>query len=272
MQPLNARQWGARSREEFFNAVRDAPEAALLLDYDGTLAPFRAARDQALPYPGVAEQLNRIMAAGRSRVVMISGRPVADLLPLMKLNATPEVWGAHGWERLREGAREVERGDLPAAARRALARALAWADEMELGARCEMKTGCCALHFRGLPRRKIDELDRRASEHWRSLAQEGGLVLSRFDGGIELHVPGRGKGHAVRAVLSECDRAAAVAYLGDDQTDEDAFAALQSRGLRVLVRAEARETKADVWLKPPEQLISFLENWAEARASPTGGR
>lgn len=55
-----------------------------------------------------------------------------------------------------------------------------------------------------------------------------------------------------------------VAYLGDDQTDEDAFRALEKlgeHGLSVLVRTHVRETAADIWIKPPEQLIEFLENW-----------
>ncbi len=29
------------NEEEFFQSVADSPESALLLDYDGTLAPFR---------------------------------------------------------------------------------------------------------------------------------------------------------------------------------------------------------------------------------------
>jgi trehalose-6-phosphatase len=34
----------------------------LMLDYDGTLAPFRKERDEALPYPGVDEALQTIVA------------------------------------------------------------------------------------------------------------------------------------------------------------------------------------------------------------------
>src|ERR1700720_4309198 len=45
----------------FMQTVAKAPQAALLLDYDGTLAPFRAKRDQAYPYPGVASLLQHIL-------------------------------------------------------------------------------------------------------------------------------------------------------------------------------------------------------------------
>jgi len=37
-------------------------------------------------------------------------------------------------------------------------------------------------------------------------------------------------------------RHSAIAYLGDDQTDEDAFEALHGQGLSVLVRSQYRPT------------------------------
>ena len=52
-----------------------------MLDYDGTLAPFVVDRTLALPYPEVPPLIVRIMAQG-TRVVLISGRPVRELLLL----------------------------------------------------------------------------------------------------------------------------------------------------------------------------------------------
>jgi trehalose-6-phosphatase len=65
----------------------------------------------------------------------------------------------------------------------------------------------------------------------------------------------------VRTILAESLPDAAVAYLGDDRTDEDAFRALNGKGLTVLVRPEYRPTAAEVWLQPPQELIQFLEEW-----------
>jgi trehalose-6-phosphatase len=65
-------------------------------------------------------------------------------------------------------------------------------------------------------------------------------------------------------VLAETPEDAAVAYLGDDFTDEDAFVAVKPRGLAVLVRPEFRETAADVWIRPPRELIAFLKRWRDA--------
>jgi hypothetical protein len=55
-----------------------------------------------------------------------------------------------------------------------------------------------------------------------------------------------------------------VAFLGDDQTDEEAFAAIGDRGLKVLVRNNLRPTRANVKLTPPHELVDFLDNWIDA--------
>ena len=82
--------------ESFFRRVRDSNTCALLLDYDGTLAPFRVNRSTALPYPGVRELLDTIISAQHTRVVIISGRSIDDLVPLLGLQNLPEIWGSHG--------------------------------------------------------------------------------------------------------------------------------------------------------------------------------
>ncbi len=100
-----------------------------------------------------------------------------------------------------------------------------------------------------------------------ALAPAGELLWHEFDGGIELRAAGCDKGQVVSQVLAEQDavQAGCVAYLGDDHTDEDAFRALQGRGLRVLVRPKWRTTAADVWLRPPDGLREFLGRWADIR-------
>jgi trehalose-phosphatase len=107
-----------------------------------------------------------------------------------------------------------------------------------------------------------------AHDAWTPIGREAGLVLHPFDGGLELRAKGWDKGDAVRAVLATEPAGAAAAYLGDDLTDEDAFAALDTlaaegrvRGIGVLVRGERRPTRASAWLRPPEQLLGFLDRW-----------
>src|SRR5690606_31080993 len=102
---------------------------------------------------------------------------------------------------------------------------------------------------------------------WEAIASASGLLLDDFDGGVELKAAGINKGFAVQVLLGETPHTVPVAYLGDDKTDEDAFIELADRGLGVLVRAEARPTAASVWLRPPEELLDFLERWRQLTAS-----
>lgn len=256
MQTLNAGvdfdQWKRR--------ITGARERVLMLDYDGTLAPFRVERDQAVPYPGVREALGEIIAGGRTRLVLISGRAIRDLLPLLAMEQAPEIWGTHGWEhRLANGAEEPL--VLPDAALEGFGAATAWAEQHNLHARIEHKPASRALHWRGMEAARIDELRAAGYAAWEPLASRYNLDLKPFDGGLELSLPGRDKGHAVGAVLHETAPDAAVAFLGDDRTDEDGFRVLKGHGLAVLVRTELKATEADVWITPPEELLEFLRLW-----------
>ena len=47
-------------------------------------------------------------------------------------------------------------------------------------------------------------------------------------------------------------------------SDEEAFRVLNGRGLTALVRTQYRFTAAQVWLRPPDELIAFLNGCAEA--------
>src|SRR5881227_2194757 len=92
----------------FLERVRRATSRALLLDYDGTLAPFTADRTRAFPYREIPEMVSRIMRCN-TRVVLISGRAATELLFLSGIHPHPEIWGSHGAERLYpDGSYEVE--------------------------------------------------------------------------------------------------------------------------------------------------------------------
>jgi len=122
--------------------------------------------------------------------------------------------------------------------------------------------------------------------HWRSLSASGQKNLSdlaeaafirhaaglnlecmEFDCGLEYRARSRNKGTVVKEILVELEHSSVLAYLGDDTTDEDAFAALKNRGTSWLVRSEPRESLADFWLTPPEELLTFLDMWIQAKSS-----
>jgi len=248
--------------EGFFVRLGNSSRPVLLTDYDGTLAPFQTDPAKAVPYPGVRELLSEIRQ-GRSRLVVISGRSIDDLRPLLKLDGV-EIWGSHGRERLTPDGGRWE-APMSAKARTAMARAEQMIREEGLGDRCELKPGCIAVHHRGLDRAAVEGVEQAVSRIYSAVGAKAELELKRFDGGLEFRVPGVSKGVVIRRLLDEGDHGGAVtAYLGDDRTDEDAFEELEGHGLRVLVRPECRPTLADLWLSPPEELLGFLERWKTA--------
>jgi trehalose-phosphatase len=249
----------------FFERLGAARDCVLLTDYDGTLAPFHERPECARPWPAAVAAIEALMEQRTTRVVIVSGRELKELVPLLPFRRRPEIWGAHGWQRLLPDGRLLER-ETAGAARAKLDEAARQARAWERsGARLESKPASVALHWRGLPAAAVEKVRDAALRAWQSHADGASVELLGFDGGLELRALGHNKHDAVKTVLSETPGGSVAAYLGDDATDEDAFAAVKPRGLAVLVRGEARPTRADLWVRPPDGLVAFLERWKERR-------
>ena len=257
--------------QDFFRKVARARRSALVLDYDGTLAGFQQKRDEALPYPGVTQLLQEIIATGRTRVVLITRRRAHELIPLLDVSPHPEIWGMHGLERLRsDGSHEME--PLDQYTLDTLWAAADWVDSLRLHHLAESKPGSLAVHFRGLPNDEAQEARGKVLLGWLSIADRSCLTIEQFDGGVEMRPATRNNGDALRTILTEMDVDAPVAYLGDDVSDEDAFRVLHDSGLGVLVRPQWRETAANLWLRHPAQLLTFLRDWLAACRRMPGRR
>lgn len=246
----------------FLEQLCRAQDRVLLLDYDGTIAPFSAQRNRAYPYPTIPELLDCIMSTCRTSVVLISGRAAREIPPLLGLNPHPEIWGSYGIERLSpEGTYFVD--EVSEDAQRALAEADAALRKAGMGHLVEVKPGAIAVHWRGLNPTQTEQAKAAA---YRMLSPHTlqTLLLAEFDGGLELRERVRSKADVVRLVISENSPDVPVAYLGDDNTDEEAFRALNGRGLTVLVRPTYRFTAAQTWFRPPGELVQFFADWIRA--------
>jgi trehalose-phosphatase len=233
-----------------------------MLDYDGTLAPFQIDPDKAFPYPHVSELLNSLMQNSNNYIAIISGRWTKDLLTLLKLDSNPEIWGTHGLERLKpDGSYKIEPMDDHAL--KGLVEAEEWltSDVTSHKVRYEQKPGSLAIHWRGLTEKEIETIKMEIRPQFQHFSDRYNLILKEFDGGLELRIPGKNKGDAVQALLSKMPKNSISAYLGDDLTDEDAFQAIKGKGLGILVRDSFRPTTADMWLKPPKEMLDFLSKW-----------
>lgn len=240
-----------------------ATERLLMLDYDGTLAPFVRDRDHAYPYPEIPALLDELLQHCATRVVIVSGRSAEEIPFLLGTSQPVEVWGSHGLERCKPDG-SYWRAPLPTEIEEAfvcIGRDLARAG---MGTLSEVKAGGVAVHWRGLTPLYAQEVKGSAYRLFSKYINIPGLLVQAFDEGVELRVRACNKAEAVRTLLAECSEDAAIAYLGDDTTDEDAFRALAGRGITILVGPTFRFTAAQFWLRPPEELIGFFKAWIRA--------
>lgn len=238
-------------------------ESLLMLDYDGTLAPFVRNRMKARPYKGVKQRLTKLLKIGKTRVVIISGRSLDDLETLLGKPQHLELWGSHGFERkLVNGKRILS--EIDANTREGLKLGIDICLKQAPHKFCEAKPFSVALHFRGMKNSDKDEILPSVKACWNKLAKNYGLKVRPFEEGLELMPRGTTKGDAVKQIIKELQNPnIPIAYLGDDITDEDAFKALGKKGLKVLVRKQLRPTLADLQIEPPQELLNFLDLWIE---------
>ena len=252
----------AKTLDGFFFDLARARTRLLVLDYDGTLAPFAMRREDAQLYPGVASLLETAMSRG-TEIVFITGRPARELADRLPLSGI-EIFGAHGYEHLAANGTLTQKS-LPAPVEAALSKMDQMVVTSGYAYARERKHAMLAIHWRheeAPTRRALKELGAQLQGQL-----PAGMQALPFDGGLEFRAIDHHKGTALANLLDRHPNAH-VAYLGDDTTDEDAFAALPPEGLGVLVRPELRETQADIWLKPPEELRGFLSRWATLAPLP----
>ena len=255
------KDWTILLRSRELRHLLTAGRRLLMLDYDGTLAPFTVERDKARPYEGVAGVLGGLARSPGWRVVIVSGRPATDVSALLALQQEVEIFGCHGGERRAPDGR-LTRMELGPAVDKALADARFWAESQGLGGNLEHKHGCLALHVRGIPPLRAAEILREASQAFGLIGHAAEVDVRLFDGGLEMRCAAFSKAKVVERLLSEEHAAhgpaVASAYLGDDLTDEDAFRALGNNGLSLLVARKRKASLAHYILRPPEDLLSFL--------------
>jgi trehalose 6-phosphate phosphatase len=245
-------------------ALRRAPATtALFLDYDGTLAPIVANADEARPLPGVSDLLLELQRSF-GVVAVVSGRPVDYLR--QHLPSAVELHGLYGLETVVDG----QLSHHPEAE--------GWrsvVDDVDHDARqngpagvdVEHKGLSLTLHYRRRP-----EVAPGASTWAAEAAARTGLRLRRAKMSIELHPPvGVDKGTVVETRSAGMT---AACYIGDDEGDLPAFAALDRLArqglatLKVAVRTQESAAElvaqADLEVDGPEGAVALLRGLLDA--------
>jgi trehalose-phosphatase len=214
----------------------------------------------------VEDRLAILSALSPVRLILVSGRSAQELRNVLRPSIRVEIWGSHGREQLKsDGSYQLYALDPKQQA--ALEQVRLEMSALGLSEALEVKPTSLAVHWRSCDPAMQERIRSSIRSVFGRLAEPSGLQLLPFDGGLELRSSDRTKGSAVRHILSEEANQIPVAYLGDDLTDEDAFAALGSQGYSILVRTEVRASFARFWLRPPEELVEFFDMWIASSQS-----
>jgi len=196
---------------------------ALFFDFDGTLVDIASTPDAIRVKPGLGANLEALAARHGNRVALITGRSLSDIHLHIGMPRIAMA-GSHGIER------QAMAGEMLGASPAAFpAQALAEIDGLAgrtPGLALEEKAFGAALHFRQAP-----ELGERVTAAAGAIAEAHGLVVKHGKCVVEFVRPGADKAGAVHAfMVKERFAGSRPIFVGDDLTDEDAFAAAEQYG------------------------------------------
>jgi trehalose 6-phosphate phosphatase len=244
-------------RAKIRKRVRDAGYLSLFLDFDGTLTPIVDDPAEACLDPQVRAVLQAQAARDDTLLAFVSGRALADLRPRVGVERAIYA-GNHGLEISGGGLGFVEPSALAKRERlRQMVDQLTAGLRHIPGARVEYKTLTASVHFRqaACAATAITEIVRAAVAPHVSLFQlnQGKMVLEIVPR-TDWH-----KGKAVSWINTRLAMAGAASiYIGDDRTDEDAYAQLLGE-ITIQVGRTDGTSAARYFLQDPTEVHSFLQ-------------
>jgi trehalose-phosphatase len=231
--------------------IKTADSVALFLDFDGTLARIRSAPDEAQMNQPTRLAVARLAANPRARVWIISGRKQADVQERTRV-ANVQYMGLHGWEGRSGTALRSETQRTMERVRTSLVKSVGQLP----GILIEDKGPAFAIHYRNagdtecsVARDEMYKMMGRLNGDFRLLSGKKVWEILPTEVGD--------KGSAVRREMVRFKKRALPVYIGDDVTDERAFAAIPD-GVTIRVGPRAL-THARFQLRDPNDVRLFLE-------------
>lgn len=248
----------ALEKKEQINAFLDRKKPALFLDYDGTLTPI-------VPNPEDANltEENRELISGLSDLIpliIISGRDLQDVKSKVALSNVTYA-GSHGFDISGPDfkmAHESEKEITPALDR--AQESLSQKIGKIPGVKVERKKYAIAVHYRNAKDEDIPEVKEAVDQEIK-----GQTILKKGSGKKILELKPNLDWHKGRALNWLCEKLGLdqetflPVYIGDDITDEDAFATIENKGIGVLVGSHGEETSASFHLKNTDEVTEFLK-------------
>ncbi len=249
--------------EEQIDRLSRAPQLLIACDYDGTVAPIVQDPMKALPLRETSVALRALAALPQTNVAVISGRSLRDLAMLSRLPAEIHLVGSHGTEFDIDFALDLD-PDLKERRDR-LTQGLTTIAKSNDGVFLEKKPASVAVHYRSVADEAVASVLAAVDD---LAADIGDLTVRHAKKVCELLLIPTDKGRALNKVRGTVG-ATAVMFLGDDVTDEDAFATLQ--GPDVGVKVGEGDTIADQRVDSPHDVAVLRAALCARRADWLAG-
>jgi len=243
-------RYAFRAFHEIVAQLKKAKTRILLLDLDGTLVGIRKRPEDVRVSKKAKAVLTRLATLPNTTVAILSGRNARSLRTLIDVR-TIRYFGLHG----------AEQGGKPARIRSEQRKALREAKRSARqnlaefpGINVEDKGYGFTVHYREAEPAAIRDADRALQAITAPLRHALHMLYGKKVWEVlPLQIPG--KGEAMKKVIAGSP-AAALAYIGDDEPDEPAFAALEGH---VTIRVGKNpQTHARFFLKSPGEVLRFL--------------
>jgi len=257
--------------KHFLDQLRNLGEnlqagSILLLDYDGTLVPIAERPELAILSPHTRELLNFL--SRRFKVAIISGRSLMEVKKLVGLKMVYYI-GNHGLEingpKIRIVKNEAKRAH-PIISE--VCRRLREKTVMIKGVIIEDKELTASVHYRLVAKDELKNLKKIFKETVKPHVDSGKVRVVKGKKVFEIRPNiDWDKGKAVLWIIDTIDpeRKLMPIYIGDDQTDEDAFLALKNRGITILVSEKPKKSHAKFFLRNVGEVKIFLEKMAKTK-------
>jgi trehalose-phosphatase len=236
---------------EIAGRIGRARSVRLFLDFDGTLVAIRRSPEGVTFSRRTRQVLDRISSHRRVTAVIVSGRRRGALRRFVQLPRV-QYWGLYGWER--GPVRRLSRAAVWELSRVRASLVAGLRDRP--GVRVEDKRMSVSVHTRGASRSQRRQAQDLLTSTLRPCSHLYVLPGSQVWDVLPRQIPG--KGAAIRDAVRRLRSPFLPIYIGDDTTDEPAFALLD-RGITVKVGGSGRDTRARYWLASPAEVRGFIE-------------
>ena len=255
----------ALEKKQVLDSFNEAQSRLIMLDYDGTLAPFSALPQSAVPSSSVLEILECLVQDENSIVALISGRSRADLERWFA--KIPNLWIAaeHGavlwspvcgsWEQPHHaGSNEWKKCVYPI---------LEHFVDRTPGSFIEEKEFSLVWHYRMADPEFGDWLANDLVANLDHMLAESPVKAVRGQKTVEVKSLWANKGHVYSRLLLSGTVPDFIMAAGDDVTDEDLFARLPESAWTIHIGRNP--SKARYYLSTPEEMVVFLSQLLEHR-------